>query len=161
HLRTFYVVNSDRSDANFSHGINFIVGGNILGRGLTIDNLLVTYYLRAAKVTQMDTMLQHARMFGYRIGLMPFTRVFLPEELALRFHHIHESEKNLREQFRHSTDPEMPMIQTSTNLRPTRQNVLDASTISAIEPGQHLYPYAPVFRRDQVGRSEEKVRDVL
>ena len=45
HLRTFYVVNSEGSDAAFSSGINFIVGGNILGRGAddrqSIGNLLL------------------------------------------------------------------------------------------------------------------------
>jgi hypothetical protein len=68
------IVNSANSPVDFGRQLNFIVGGNILGRGLTIDNLLVTYYLRRAKVSQMDTVLQHARMFGYRQPLMPYTR---------------------------------------------------------------------------------------
>jgi hypothetical protein len=161
HLRTFYVVNSDRSDAAFSSGLNFIVGGNILGRGLTIDNLLVTYYLRSAKVTQMDTMLQHARMFGYRRKLMPFTRVFVPETLAVRFHHIHESEQNLRQQFRETPDPLIPTIQTVANLRPTRLNVLDGASIGTFEPGQHLYPFVPVYRRAELGESEKRIRKIL
>jgi uncharacterized Ntn-hydrolase superfamily protein len=40
--RQVIVVNMDGANAAFSRGINFIVGGNILGRGLTIENLLVT-----------------------------------------------------------------------------------------------------------------------
>ena len=73
--RQVITVNSDGAAADFSRGINFIVGGNILGRGLTIENLLVTYYLRSAKISQMDTMLQHARMFGYRFaGLFAIAR---------------------------------------------------------------------------------------
>jgi hypothetical protein len=161
HLRTFYVVNSDRGDASFSSGINFIIGGNILGRGLTIENLLVTYYLRSAKVTQMDTMLQHARMFGYRQSLMPFTRVFLPELLAVRFHNIHESEEMLRAQFRDTTNPARPTIQVGSSLRPTRLNVLDGSSIGAFGPGQHLYPYIPMYVRSDVGQSARKIRDML
>src|SRR6185295_720641 len=76
------IVNSANSAVDFSRQLNFIIGGNILGRGLTIDNLLVTYYLRRARVSQMDTVLQHARMFGYRQLLMPYTRVFLPDSLG-------------------------------------------------------------------------------
>src|SRR5262249_55464109 len=83
--RTMLLVNSVGSELNFGRHLNFIVGGNILGRGLTIENLLVTYYLRRARTTQMDTMLQHARMYGYRHSLMPYTRVFLPLSLATRF----------------------------------------------------------------------------
>ncbi len=162
HLRTFYVVNSEGSDAAFSSGINFIVGGNILGRGLTIDNLLVTYYLRSAKVTQMDTMLQHARMFGYRSQLMAFTRVFLPETLALRFHHIHQSEQNLRDQFRDSPTSTTPAIQRTANMRPTRLNVLDSGAIGTFGPGEHLWPYAPVYLRSQgFSDSEKRIRRAL
>src|SRR5439155_25039561 len=52
---------------------NLFVGGNKLGRGVTIKNLLVSYYGRHPKQPQADTVLQHARMYGYRrkdIGLL-------------------------------------------------------------------------------------------
>lgn len=52
---------------------NLFVGGNKLGRGVTIKNLLVSYYGRNPKRPQADTVLQHARMYGYRrkdIGLL-------------------------------------------------------------------------------------------
>ena len=45
---------------------NLFVGGNKLGRGVTIKNLLVSYYGRHPKKPQADTVLQHARMYGYR-----------------------------------------------------------------------------------------------
>jgi hypothetical protein len=44
---------------------NLFVGGNKLGRGVTIKNLLVSYYGRHPKKPQADTVLQHARMYGY------------------------------------------------------------------------------------------------
>lgn len=143
--RQVIVVNSDGANAEFSQGINFIVGGNILGRGLTIENLLVTYYLRRAKVSQMDTMLQHARMFGYRMPLMPYTRVFLPERLALRFHRIHEAEQHLRNLL---SDPKRSAripVEVGEGLRATRAGVLDTSSMLAYTPGQHLYPAAPLL----------------
>ncbi len=142
--REIIVVNSTGSNATFGREMNFIVGGNILGRGLTIENLLVTYYLRRAKVSQMDTMLQHARMFGYRATLMPFTRVFLPERLALRFHNIHTAEQNLRDLL---SDPERRAkipVQVADGLRATRLSVLDMGSIEAYTPGQHIYPGQPL-----------------
>ncbi len=95
--RKIVVVNSD-AVTDSGRGLNFVIGGNILGRGVTIENLLVTYYLREPKTGQMDTMLQHARMYGYRAGLMHLTRVFLPKQLAMRFHQIHCIEARLRRQ---------------------------------------------------------------
>jgi hypothetical protein len=143
--RTVPVVNSANSPAEFGRELNFIVGGNILGRGLTIENLLVTYYLRRAKVSQMDTVLQHARMYGYRSSLMHLTRVFLPEDLAVRFHHIHTAEQSLRQQL-HAAGPSTPVaVATLSDLRATRLNVLDTGSLCAYEPGQQVFPAQPAF----------------
>ena len=62
--RNVLKVNSNGDRLNYRRGLNLLVGGNILSRGLTIENLLTTYYLRSPQVSQEDTMLQHARMFG-------------------------------------------------------------------------------------------------
>jgi hypothetical protein len=155
--RQVITVNSTGSNAEFTRGINFIVGGNILGRGLTIENLLVTYYLRRAKVSQMDTMLQHARMFGYRRPLMPYTRVALPERLALRFHRIHTAEASLRSLLSDGDRLERIPVEVGEGLRCTRQGVLDTSSILAYTPGQHLYPLAPLVTRD-AQREHEKAK---
>lgn len=138
--RDVLVVNSATTSVQFGREMNFIVGGNILGRGLTIENLLVTYYLRRAKISQMDTVLQHARMYGYRKRLIPFTRVFLPEDLALKFHHIHNAEQSLRHQLSvHS--PKSPLaVQTLQSLRATRLNVLDTGSLGSFGPGDQVYP---------------------
>jgi hypothetical protein len=162
--RQVIVVNSDGGNAEFTRGINFIVGGNILGRGLTIDNLLVTYYLRRAKVSQMDTMLQHARMFGYRAPLMPYTRVFVPERLALRFHRIHMAEQNLRNLLADPDRRSRIPVQVSEGLRATRPGVLDMGAILAYTPGQHVYPAAPLTTGDAAkdhGRAKEAAEELL
>ncbi|MGE3401667.1 MAG: Z1 domain-containing protein [Vicinamibacterales bacterium] len=148
------IVNSANSPVDFGRQLNFIVGGNILGRGLTIDNLLVTYYLRRAKVSQMDTVLQHARMFGYRRKLMPFTRVFLPDTLGARFHFIHVAEQNLRRQLA-DTGLARITVERMTDLRPTRLNVLDTRNLSAYEPGGHIYPAKPGLGRRDFDRAAD------
>lgn len=158
------VVNSANSPVDFGRQLNFIVGGNILGRGLTIENLLVTYYLRRAKVSQMDTVLQHARMFGYRQPLMPFTRVFLPDSLGARFHFIHVAEQNLRQQLASNGGSAKVMVETMSALRATRLNVLDTSNLAAYEAGDHIYPGAPSLKRKDLERGsvlEATVKRIL
>lgn len=153
--REIPIVNSANSAAEFGPQLNFIVGGNILGRGLTIENLLVTYYLRRAKISQMDTVLQHARMFGYRSSLMPFTRVFLPESLAFRFHGIHDAECRLRKLLS-TADVRSPVpVQTVLGLRATRPNVLDSGSLSGYEPGQQVYPLAPSLDPADLARNKK------
>lgn len=149
------IVNSANSRVDFGLQLNFVIGGNILGRGLTIDNLLVTYYLRRAKVSQMDTVLQHARMFGYRKSLMPYTRVFLPDSLGARFHFIHVAERNLRQQLAHSDQSGPVAVEAMSSLRPTRLNVLDTRYLAAYEPGHHIYPGAADFSRKSLDRTGE------
>jgi hypothetical protein len=158
------IVNSANSPVDFGRQLNFIVGGNILGRGLTIDNLLVTYYLRRAKVSQMDTVLQHARMFGYRQPLMPYTRVFLPDSLGARFHFIHKAERNLRQQLAANSGMSRVVVETMSSLRATRLNVLDTSNLAAYEAGDQIYPSAADFSRKGLEKGpvvEAMVRKIL
>jgi hypothetical protein len=45
---------------------NIFIGGQILDRGLTIDNLIGFFYGRNPRTFQQDTVLQHSRMYGAR-----------------------------------------------------------------------------------------------
>lgn len=161
--RKIRVVNSDGKTAEpRAAAPNFIIGGNIVGRGLTIPNLLVTYYLRKPKISQMDTMLQHARMFGYRSELMPFTRVFLPRSLAIRFWGIHEAETELRSLLPTLSALNQVPVQVVGNLRATRYGVLDTGSVVTIRSGKHLYPIFPTLKvkDSQTRRIERAAKDI-
>ena len=61
---------------------NIIVGGNMLGRGLTIQGLAVTYITRRAQTeTNADTMEQRARWFGYKRPYLDLCRIFVTVKL--------------------------------------------------------------------------------
>ena len=64
--RKILVINAatKRKGIAYGPGLNFLIGGNTLGRGIAIRDLLVTYYIRESRTSQIDTMHQHARMFG-------------------------------------------------------------------------------------------------
>lgn len=140
--RRVIVINAE-SDAELGSALNFIVGGNILGRGVTIENLLVTYYLREPKIGQMDTMLQHARMYGYREKLMHLTRVYLPRQLAVRFHEIHCIERRLRRQLEAADMGKPLLIEKADSLIPTRRAVLDPNYIDAFDAEDQVFPKYP------------------
>ncbi len=48
------------------HRAWILIGGDILGRGITIPQLTVSYFLRSAKKPNFDTVLQQLRFCGYR-----------------------------------------------------------------------------------------------
>ena len=81
-------INGTAADAldYFEHrgnGLNAIViGGDKLSRGLTLEGLTVSYYLRASKA--FDTLLQMGRWFGYRSGYEDLCRLWTSEGLWKR-----------------------------------------------------------------------------
>ena len=97
-LKKILVINTKvkRQGIAYGKGLNFLIGGNTLGRGIAIRDLLVTYYVREAKVSQIDTMHQHARMYGYRSVTIEYTRLFIPRHLYYRFCDIYRSDEDLR-----------------------------------------------------------------
>lgn len=83
-------------DANAEHGLNVIaVGGFSLSRGLTLEGLVVTYFLRNS--TMYDTLLQMGRWFGYRPDYEDLCRIWMTEESQGYFEHIAESVEILRD----------------------------------------------------------------
>jgi hypothetical protein len=69
------------------------VGGEKLSRGLTLDGLSVSYYLRASKT--YDTLLQMGRWFGYRPGYLDATRLYTTPELIKYYVHITRASREL------------------------------------------------------------------
>jgi hypothetical protein len=121
---------------------NIFVGGNKLGRGVTIKNLLVSYYGRNPKTPKADTVLQHARMYGYRQKELGVTRLFLPPRLAAHFKSIHEMEKSLRELLKNRDTFEGLYISGAWDA--TRSNVLDPNTIGYYVEGGSYNPRKPL-----------------
>lgn len=77
------------------------IGGDLLQRGLTFDNLIVTYFTRWASKSggNMDTNLQRARWFGYREKYIDLCKIFTTGEIASEFAKLAEIEDDLWEQF--------------------------------------------------------------
>lgn len=73
------------------------VGGDKLSRGLTLEGLTVSYYLRASKM--YDTLMQMGRWFGYRPGYIDLCRIFTSDELAQWYKHITIASEEMRRDF--------------------------------------------------------------
>lgn len=74
------------------------VGGYSLSRGLTLEGLMITYFLRNS--IMYDTLMQMGRWFGYRPGYEDLCRIWMPEEAEGWYSHIAESIEMLREELR-------------------------------------------------------------
>jgi hypothetical protein len=161
--RRLLVINArvKRQGIQYGQGLNFLIGGNTLGRGIAIRDLLVTYYVRTAQVSQIDTMHQHARMYGYRSNTLAYTRLFIPPHLYYRFRDIHHSDEDLREfieQHRAGLPTTFP-VEFAFNLRTTRPGVLDVGKIDTLRPGMQIFPNQTIV--PQAPRSYNAILDQL
>ncbi len=72
-----------------------VIGGSTLSRGLTIEGLVSTYFLRAT--LQVDTLLQMGRFFGYRKGYEMLPRIWVTKDTEAKFKFMATLEEELRE----------------------------------------------------------------
>jgi hypothetical protein len=79
-------------------GFNVVaVGGDKLSRGLTLEGLSISYFLRTTRM--YDTLMQMGRWFGYRTGYLDLCRLFTTRTLKEWYCHIALAEEELRRDF--------------------------------------------------------------
>jgi len=72
-----------------------VIGGNTLSRGLTLEGLVVSYFLRTASA--YDTLLQMGRWFGFRRGYEDLPRIWMTRELSEHFQFLATVEAEVRQ----------------------------------------------------------------
>lgn len=73
------------------------IGGDKLARGLTLEGLSISYFLRASRM--YDTLMQMGRWFGYRPGYLDVCRLYTAGDLIEWFGHITDASEELRQEF--------------------------------------------------------------
>lgn len=96
-------INGSAKDAldyeeNSSTGLKVIaVGGDKLARGLTLEGLCTSYFVRTTKM--YDTLMQMGRWFGYRDSYLDVCRLYTSEDMINWFAHIADAAEELRQDF--------------------------------------------------------------
>lgn len=83
-----------------SQGLNFctafiVIGGGTLSRGLTIENLVSTFFLRGS--AQADSLMQMGRWFGYRKGYELLPRIWMSDDTRAKYEFMTVAEEELRD----------------------------------------------------------------
>lgn len=73
-----------------------VVGGATLSRGLTIEGLICTYFIRSVK--QSDTLMQMGRWFGYRKSYELIPRVWMSQSTESQFKFLALLDQRLRDE---------------------------------------------------------------
>lgn len=125
---------------------NIFIGGQILDRGLTIDNLIGFFYGRNPNTFQQDTVLQHSRMYGARaIRDMAVTRLYTSNRIYRALNTMHQFDSALREAFErgiHSGDSGVVFIERDNagTIRPCAPNKILITSTETIRPFRRYLP---------------------
>lgn len=126
HVRLYYPKSKEEQAKT---PVFLVVGGTTLSRGLTLEGLITTYFLRSSGAA--DTLMQMGRWFGYRKGYELYPRIWLSKKAYVQFEYISQVDFNLREEIvllnkmGHSFNKVAPKIMNSpqnVNLKVTSSN---------------------------------------
>jgi hypothetical protein len=92
-----------------------LVGGNRLSRGLTLEGLLVSYFVRRAQY--FDTLLQMGRWFGYREEYVDLTRLWTTAGLMGLFRDLALAEEELRREIARYEREKLTPLQFGPRIR--------------------------------------------
>jgi hypothetical protein len=97
------------------------IGGNKLSRGLTLEGLLVSFFIRRS--ISYDTLMQMGRWFGFRSGYEDLTRIYTTVELEGWFSDLAFVEHRLREDIKMYEDQDLTPYQVGMRIwqHPTMQ----------------------------------------
>tara|TARA_B100000767_G_scaffold26002_1_gene22864 strand:+ start:2569 stop:5514 length:2946 start_codon:yes stop_codon:yes gene_type:complete len=106
HTLKFDLRDSETGDKKFKNYI--VVGGNRLSRGLTLEGLTTTYFIRNS--TRQDSLYQMGRWFGYRIGFEDLVRIYMPTDQIQWFNGVYKLEMDLRKDFEQNNEEDTKML---------------------------------------------------
>ena len=95
-----------------------IIGGDILSRGLTIEGLRTTYFLREPSQILIDSTLQTARWFGPLREDKDMISIHLRPTLAIRFANIAWDDAGLRDELRPINELDLSVCDTKITHHP-------------------------------------------
>jgi hypothetical protein len=139
---------NDSGQLRLDNTANIFIGGSILDRGITIDNMLCFFYGRDPQNFQMDTVLQHARMYGNRSKEdMSVTRFFTTIGIYTFLKRIHQIDEDLRDRLSKMVCDEdidsnfaTEFIGYDKHIKPCANSKIKLSNVTMITPSQRIVP---------------------
>ena len=166
------VVNADKKRPNIEvkfpstkddwneHKAWILIGGDILGRGLTIPQLVTTYFLRSSKRPNFDTVSQQMRFCGYRNSYRSFTSIWAPNSTFLTFKYMDKVETVMWNRVsgwdkeRLDLSQEFPRViyaaPLNVNMEPTRKSVRDPNLLDKKVTGEIVFSSRKVMDPNRV-----------
>lgn len=139
------------------------IGGNILSRGLTIEGLMTSYYLRESN--NYDTLLQMGRWFGYRMGYHHLMRIYMSRAIYEQFEYMSLVESDLRSEISRYVEEELEPLDFAPKVRAHMRMLPSSRMGSASRLRSYSQKIAQTFHlsRDleHITKNENLVKNLL
>jgi len=139
-----------------------VIGGNIVSRGVTFNNLLSMYFTRDVQnKIQQDTYIQRARMFGVRGDYLEHFELSIPEDLYNDWHRCFVYHKLSLDRAR---DGNAPAWITDKRVAAVAPSSIDKSNVFQTNQGEmsfELFDYSEAGVEEKLeGVSEKKLTNI-
>jgi len=118
------------------------IGGNTLSRGLTLEGLVVSFFVRSAST--YDTLMQMGRWFGFRHGYEDLPRIWMTADLRDCYRHLVAVEREMRDDIDHYQRQNLTPLEVAVRVR-THPSLRITAKMGAAQPayvsfaGRRLY----------------------
>lgn len=155
----------DNGQLRLDNPFNIFVGGQSLDRGITIDHLIGFFYGRNPDRFQMDTVLQHSRMYGTRSKEdLSVTRFYTTPRIYQSMRNMYLFDKDLREDIvRYGGNATVRFIAKQGNtIIPSGPHKLKASCIYSFKAFSRMLPVGfQTKSRTEILRTIENIDRIL
>ena len=138
------LLDEDTGELTLDTAATIFIGGNILDRGVTIQNMLCFFYGRNPKSFQQDTVLQHARMYGARSKEdMAVMRLHTTAQIYKILVRMNDLDEQLRQWFIEGKDKDEPnavFVGFDKDIRPCASQKIKVSNAITLKQQQRFVP---------------------
>lgn len=137
-----------------------VIGGNIVSRGITFENLLSMFFTRTAKTIQQDTYIQRARMFGNRKEYLERFTLYITKDLYSAWSQCFRShDLSLR-----TIENGVPLWIKTSSSRPVSPSSMKKNVIE-ISSGELMFNKFEfnknAFSQNQILKGEKALKDLF
>ena len=144
-----------------------VIGGDVLSRGLTIEGLLCSFFLRES--SQDDTLMQMGRWFGYRKGYEDLPRIWMTYSVEYDFSKFIEKEDHMRRRIATMREQGLPPVEfppevaISKGRKPTAKGKISKriETSSGMFYDRELWTLRFPLNQDKHKRNKEAVEKLI
>lgn len=140
--------------------LNIFIGGQVLDRGVTLENLIGFYYGRRPQRFQQDTVLQHSRMYGYRRSNLAVTRFYTSFGIRQAMVNMEVFDSSLRSVIESGGNEGVQFIQRADDgsIVPCSPNKIMIAATQTLRPMRRILPVG--FQTDYKTRIGKVIEEI-